>query len=190
MTDAASFDDPSQYPHPAVTLRPEGFVDNITIADDAFVAPNAMLMGTVTIGARASVWYNCVLRGDIAEIVIGEDTNIQDGAIAHDTEGKSVTRIGPRVTVGHGAILHGCIAEGDSILGMGCILLDNCVIGEHCIIGAGALVPMGKVIPPRSMVLGSPGKVVRQITDKELEWIHYSWTAYKETSLSYGCSHG
>ena len=70
MTDAASFDDPSQYPHPAVTLRPEGFVDNITTADDAFVAPNAMLMGTVTIGARASVWYNCVLRGDIAEIVI------------------------------------------------------------------------------------------------------------------------
>ena len=109
---------------------------------------------------------------------------------AHDTAGMSTTRIGPRVTVGHGAILHGCIVEGDSIIGMGSILLDNCVIGEHCIIGAGALVPMGRVIPPRSMVLGSPGKVVRSISDTELEWIKYSWTIYKETSMSYGRSDG
>ncbi len=160
------------------------------IHESAWIHPDATVIGDVDLAAGVSVWPRAVLRGDMGRIEIDEDTNIQDGAIAHDTEGKSVTRIGPRVTVGHGAILHGCIAEGDSILGMGCILLDNCVIGEHCIIGAGALVPMGKVIPPRSMVLGSPGKVVRQITDKELEWIHYSWTAYKETSLSYGCSHG
>ncbi len=160
------------------------------IHESAWIHPDATVIGDVDLAAGVSVWPRAVLRGDMGRIEIAEDTNIQDGAIAHDTEGKSVTRIGPRVTVGHGAILHGCIAEGDSILGMGCILLDNCVIGEHCIIGAGALVPMGKVIPPRSMVLGSPGKVVRQITDKELEWIHYSWTAYKETSLSYGCSHG
>ncbi len=160
------------------------------IHESAWIHPDATVIGDVDLAAGVSVWPRAVLRGDMGRIEIAEDTKIQDGAIAHDTEGKSVTRIGPRVTVGHGAILHGCIAEGDSILGMGCILLDNCVIGEHCIIGAGALVPMGKVIPPRSMVLGSPGKVVRQITDKELEWIHYSWTAYKETSLSYGCSHG
>ncbi len=157
---------------------------------NAWVHSDATVIGDVSLASGVTVWPRAVLRGDMGRIEIAEDTNIQDGAIAHDTAGLSVTRIGPRVTVGHGAILHGCIAEGDSILGMGCILLDNCVIGEHCIIGAGALVPMGKVIPPRSMVLGSPGRVVRQLTDKDLEWIQYSWTVYKETSLSYGRTDG
>ena len=161
-----------------------------TIHDTAWIHPDATVIGDVDLGSGVSVWPQAVLRGDMGRIEIAEDSNIQDGAIAHDTAGLSVTRIGPRVTVGHRAILHGCIAEGDSILGMGCILLDNCVIGEHCIIGAGALVPMGRVIPPRSMVLGSPGKVVREITDQELEWSRYSWTAYKETSLSYGRTDG
>jgi carbonic anhydrase/acetyltransferase-like protein (isoleucine patch superfamily) len=160
------------------------------IDDTAWIHPDATVIGDVDLAAGVSVWPQAVLRGDMGRIEIAEDSNIQDGAIAHDTAGMSVTRIGPRVTVGHRAILHGCIAEGDSILGMGCILLDNCVIGEHCIIGAGALVPMGKVIPPRSLVLGSPGKVVREITDQELEWIRYSWTAYKENSLSYGRTDG
>ena len=158
--------------------------------DDAWIHPDATVIGEVVLAAGVSVWPGAVLRGDMGLIEIGEDTNIQDGAIAHNTGGMSSTRIGPRVTVGHGAILHGCIAEGDSILGMGSILLDNCVIGEHCVIGAGALVPMGKVIPPRSMVLGSPGKVVRQITDQELEWIRYSWTVYKENALEYRKSNG
>jgi len=160
------------------------------IHSTAWVHPDATVIGDVDLGPSVTVWPRAVLRGDMGRIEVGENTNIQDGAIAHDTAGISTTRIGPQVTVGHGAILHGCIVEGNSIIGMGSILLDNCVIGEDCIIGAGTLIPMGKVIPPRSMVLGSPGKVVRQLKDSELEWIKYSWTIYKETSLAYGRSDG
>ena len=155
------------------------------IDKDAWVHPDSTVIGEVELAAGVSIWPRVVLRGDQGRIVIGEDSNVQDGAIAHDTGGLSETHIGPRTTVGHGAILHGCRVEGNSIIGMGSILLDNCVIGENCIIGAGALIPPGKVIPPNSLVMGSPGKVVRSVEDKDRAWILHSWQIYKDLAAAY-----
>ena len=155
------------------------------IHPDAWVHADSSVIGEVRLASGVNVWPRVVLRGDQGLIVIGEDSNIQDGAIAHDTGGMSETHIGPRTTVGHGAILHGCRVEGNSIIGMGSILLDNCHIGENCIIGAGSLIPPGKRIPSNSLVMGSPGKVVREITDQDLTWIKHSWMIYKDLAQSY-----
>jgi len=138
-----------------------------TVDAAAWVHDNAVLIGDVTIKARANVWPGCVLRGDQGAIVIGEETSIQDGTIAHCTGGMSTTRIGDRCTVGHRVILHGCIVEDDCLIGMGAILLDNCEIGTGSIIGAGAVIPVGKKIPPGSKVMGVPGKVVGQVSEWE-----------------------
>ena len=133
----------------------------------AWVHDNAVLIGDVTIKARANVWPGCVLRGDQGAIIIGEETSIQDGTVAHCTGGMSTTVIGARCTVGHRVILHGCIVEDDSLIGMGAILLDNCEIGTGSIIGAGAVIPVGKKIPPGSKVMGVPGKVVGEVSEWE-----------------------
>jgi len=133
------------------------------------VHESAIVIGEVTIGPYVSVWPSVVLRGDQGGVFIGAETNIQDGTIAHATGGVSQTRVGKQVTVGHRVLLHGCTVEDRCLIGMGAILLDNCHIGEECLIGAGALVPVGRVIPPRSLVLGVPGKVVRTLTDKDIE---------------------
>jgi len=151
----------------------------------AWVHADSTVIGEVRLSSGVSIWPRVVLRGDQGLISIGEDSNIQDGAIAHDTGGMSETHIGPRTTVGHGAILHGCRVDGNSIIGMGSILLDNCRIGENCIIGAGSLIPPGKVIPPNSMVMGSPGKVVRELTERDMQWILHSWKIYKDLASQY-----
>jgi len=136
------------------------------IHDDAWVHPDATIIGDVTLKRGANVWPGVVMRGDQGSIVIGEFSNVQDGAVAHATGGFSTVTIGDRVTVGHKAILHGCKVEDECLIGMGSILLDNCVIGAGSIVGAGALVPVGRVIPPNSLVLGNPGRVVKQVTEK------------------------
>jgi carbonic anhydrase/acetyltransferase-like protein (isoleucine patch superfamily) len=133
------------------------------------------VLGDVTIGENASVWYNTVLRGDINRIVIGEGSNIQDGSVLHLT-GELPCIIGSYVTVGHMAILHACTVADECLIGMGAIVLDGAEIGERCIIGAGALVTQGKRIPPGSMVLGSPAKVVRPLTDVEQSGLR-EWAA-------------
>jgi carbonic anhydrase/acetyltransferase-like protein (isoleucine patch superfamily) len=134
------------------------------IHEDTFVAPSADVVGEVTVGAGSSIWYQAVLRGDMAPITIGEHSNIQDGCLLHVANGFPL-QVGNYVTVGHGAILHGCTVEDGVLIGMGAIVLDGAVIGEGSIIGAGALVPEGKVIPPRSLVVGVPGKVIRELDD-------------------------
>ncbi|NLW17967.1 MAG: gamma carbonic anhydrase family protein [Firmicutes bacterium] len=134
------------------------------IHEDTFVAPSADVIGDVTVGAGSSIWYQAVLRGDMAPIIIGEQSNIQDGCLVHVATDYPV-RVGNYVTVGHGAILHGCTVEDGVLIGMGAIVLDGAVIGEGSIIGAGALIPEGKVIPPRSLVVGVPGKIIRQLDD-------------------------
>ena len=134
------------------------------IDQDTFVAPTATIVGDVTIGAGSSVWYNAVLRGDMAAINIGEQTNIQDGCLLHVADGFPLV-IGNYVTAGHGAILHGCTVEDDVLIGMGAIVLDGAIIGRGSIIGAGALITEGKVIPPHSLVVGVPGKVIRQLDE-------------------------
>jgi len=138
-----------------------------TVDDEAWVHGDAVLIGDVQIAARANVWPGCVLRGDQGAIVIGAETSIQDGTVAHCTGGMSTTVIGERCTVGHRVILHGCIVEDDCLIGMGAILLDNCEIGTGSIIGAGAVIPVGKKIPPGSKVMGVPGKVVGEVSEWE-----------------------
>jgi len=134
---------------------------------DVFVAPNATLVGDLEIGDEASVWFGAVLRADIGPIRIGPRTNVQDLACMHLTDGVSTTNVGADVTIGHGAILHGCTVGDRCLIGMGSIILDNAVIGEGSVIAAGALVPPRMVIPPRSLVRGNPAKVIREVTADE-----------------------
>lgn len=136
------------------------------INQDTFVAKTAAIVGDVSIGAGSSIWYHAVLRGDMAPISIGEQTNIQDGCLLHVAADFPLI-IGNFVTAGHGAILHGCTIEDGAMIGMGAIILNGAVIGAGSIVGAGALVPEGKVIPPRSLVLGLPGRVVRELSEEE-----------------------
>ncbi|MCX6561553.1 MAG: gamma carbonic anhydrase family protein [Candidatus Aminicenantes bacterium] len=134
---------------------------------DTFVAEGAQIIGAVTLKAGASVWYNSVLRADVADIVIGEDSNIQDNCTVHVDFGRG-TVLGDRVTVGHGAILHACTIEDDCIIGMGAIVLDGAVIKKGTIVAAGALVPPRKTYPAGSLVLGSPAVVVRALSEEEV----------------------
>lgn len=138
-----------------------------TLGKSVYIAKGAIVLGDVTLGDRASVWYNAVLRGDINRIVVGPDSNIQDNAVLHLADGYPCL-IGARVTVGHGAIVHACTVEDECLIGMGATILDGAVIGRNSIVGANALVPQRSVIPPGSLVLGSPGKVVRQLTGEEI----------------------
>ncbi|EYF08466.1 gamma carbonic anhydrase family protein [Chondromyces apiculatus] len=130
---------------------------------EVFVAPNATVIGDVEIGDGASIWFGAVLRGDVGKIQIGARTNIQDLACVHVTDGVSWTRVGEDVTVGHGAILHGCIVGDGCLIGMGSILLDNAEIGAGSVVAAGAVVPPRMVVPPRSLVRGNPAKVVGEV---------------------------
>lgn len=136
------------------------------IAPTARAAESAALIGDVTLGENVTVWYGAVLRGDVGPIRIGRGSNIQDNCTVHCTVDVP-TVVGENVVVGHGAILHSCTVGDGCLIGMGSILLDGCVIGEGSVIAAGALVPPGKSIPPRSLVMGVPGRVVRQVTEEE-----------------------
>jgi len=136
-----------------------------TLADDAWVAPGAVVVGDVTLGGRVSVWYNCVLRADIAPIRIGARTNVQDLTMVHvDTDTPCV--IGEDVGIGHRAIIHGCTIEDGCLIGMGAIVLSHAVIGAGSVIGAGAVVREGMEVPPGSLVVGVPGRVVRAVDDE------------------------
>ncbi len=145
------------------------------IADTAFIAPNATLLGDVTIGAHASVWYGAVLRGDINRIVVGDRSNVQDGSVLH-LSAEHGCLIGEDVTVGHMAMLHACTIGNEVLIGMGAILLDGVEIGDRCIIGAGSLVTQNKKIPPGCMVMGSPARIVRELTAEEQDSIA-GWAA-------------
>ena len=140
------------------------------IDESAFVAASADLIGKVTIGEEASVWYNSTLRGDIHEIEVGPRSNVQDNAVAH-VESNQGCYLGEFVTVGHGAIVHACQIENEVLVGMGATILDGSIIGERSIIGANTLITMGTEIPPGSLVLGSPGKVVRRLSVEEQDGV-------------------
>ena len=135
-------------------------------AATALGADNIALIGDVTLGEHVTVWYGCTLRGDILPISIGDGTDLQDGCTVH-VGLKEPTVVGRQVVVGHNALLHGCTVEDGCLIGMGSILLSGCRIGQGSIVAAGALVTEGTVIPPRSLVMGVPGRVVRQVTDQE-----------------------
>ena len=133
-------------------------------------APNATIIGDVTLVKNTSIWFNAVLRGDIESILIGEGSNVQDGSVLHTDPGCHIA-IGKNVTVGHLVMLHGCVIEDDCLIGIGSTILNKAKIGRNSIIGANALVTENKIIPERSLVLGSPGKIVRQVTDDEIKSI-------------------
>lgn len=154
------------------------------VHDTAFIAPGSYLIGDVKVGKETSIWFNAVLRGDEDSIIIGDRCSIQDNTTIHLYEGAPVI-IEDEVTVGHNVILHGCTIKKRSIIGMGSTILDGAVVGEECIIGANTLISAGKVIPPRSLVVGSPGRVVRELTDTDLELIQLSIDTYVEKSYIY-----
>ena len=133
----------------------------------SWVAPNASVIGQVHLARNASVWWNATVRGDKDRISIGEDSNIQDGCVLH-TDFKVHLSIGRQVTVGHMVMLHGCTIGDRTLIGIGSILLNNAVIGNDCLVGANTLIPEGKTFPERSLILGSPGKVIRPLTDEEV----------------------
>jgi len=145
---------------------------------EAWAHERATLIGRVTLGPRANAWPGAVLRADDAPITIGADTNLQDNAVVHITGGISETVVGERVTVGHGAILHGCQVGDDALIGMGSIVMDNAVISPWSVVGAGALVPPGKRFPPGVLIVGSPAQVVRELNERERRWITHSWQTY------------
>lgn len=133
-----------------------------------WVAPNAVVIGKVKLEEDASIWFGAVLRGDNELITVGARSNVQDGSVLHTDPGFPLT-IGEDCTIGHMVMLHGCTIGRGSLVGIGSIVMNGAKIGDECVIGAGALVPEGKDIPARSMVLGSPGKVVRQLTDEDVQ---------------------
>ncbi len=149
------------------------------IAPTAWIAPNAEIIGSVLVEDGASVWFNAVIRGDNDLITLGQGCNVQDGAVLHTDAGIRLT-LGPSVLVGHQAMLHGCTVGEGSLIGIQAVILNNAVIGRECLIGAGALIPEGKVIPDRSLVMGSPGKVVRQLSDQEAAMIRLGCGQYTE----------
>ncbi len=149
----------------------------INIHPSAVIAPGAVVLGDVTLGPRASVWYGAVLRADMAAIVVGGATNLQDGTIVHVDAGKPA-RIGARVGVGHRAILHACSVEDDCLIGMGSILLNDVYIGTGSVVAAGAVVPEGTRIPPGSLVLGVPARVTRAVDDALRGRIRETWQHY------------
>lgn len=147
------------------------------VDESAFIAEGAKVIGNVKIGADTSVWYNAVLRGDEDKIEIGNRCSIQENTMCHLYEGFPLI-VEDDVTVGHNAIIHGCHIKRGSLIGMGATILDGAVIGENCIVGANALVPNGKEIPPNSLVVGSPAKVVREITDSDRQLLEMSVEVY------------
>ena len=148
------------------------------LAASVFVAENAAVIGDVHVGEDSSVWFGAVLRGDYFPIRIGARTNIQDNAVLHITSGRAATNVGDDVTVGHGAILHGCTVGSGCLVGMGSVVLDGALIGEHSFVAAGSLVTPGTVVPPRSFVLGRPAKVIRLVREDELDQIAASARNY------------
>jgi len=154
------------------------------LAAGAWAAPSADLIGDVRLGARASVWFGAVLRGDNTPLILGDETNFQDGAIGHSDADFPLT-IGARVTIGHQAILHGCTVHDDCLIGMGARILNGAVIESECIVGAGALVTEGKHFERGSLIVGAPARAVRQLTEPERRLLRASAAHYAEKAARY-----
>ena len=154
-----------------------------------WIAPNASIIGDVTLEKNTSIWFNVTLRGDIENIYVGEGSNIQDGSVLHTDPGYPL-KIGKNVTIGHLVMLHGCTVGDNSLIGIGAVILNNAKIGKNCIIGANALITENKEIPDNSLVIGSPGKIIRLVTDEEVKSIkknaiHYqkNWKKYSKSTF-------
>lgn len=155
-----------------------------TEGEDYYVAPGAQVIGSVRFGALASVWFNCVLRADNGWIELGNGSNVQDGTIIHSDEGVPVV-LGEQVSIGHRALLHGCTIGDSTLIANGAIILDGAVIGRHCLVAAGALVPPGKIISDGSVVMGLPGKIVRETTEADRRLFSFTAAHYQARGQSY-----
>jgi carbonic anhydrase/acetyltransferase-like protein (isoleucine patch superfamily) len=158
-----------------------------SLGNGAWVAPSADLIGDVRLGSRCSVWFGAVIRADNTPIIIGDDSNIQDGAIGHSDPGAPLT-VGARVTVGHMAILHGCTVGDGALIGMGARVLNGAVIGTRCLVGAGALVTEGKSFEPGLLIVGAPARVLRPLSEQELAMLDMSAVHYAEKAAHYARS--
>ncbi|MEW6662780.1 MAG: gamma carbonic anhydrase family protein [Bacillota bacterium] len=158
------------------------------ISPNIFIAPGAHVIGRVTIGTGSSVWYNAVLRGDSTEIFIGEDSSIQDNSSLHGDPGILMI-VGNRVTVGHNCVLHSCHIHDGATIGMGAVILDEAVVGEEALVAAGSLVPPKKIIPPRTLAMGSPIKIVRELTEEELANNRRTYQIYRDRAQLYLASY-
>ena len=154
------------------------------LSEGAWAAPSADLIGDVRLGPRASVWFGAVIRADNTPILIGEESNIQDGAIGHSDPGFPLT-VGARVTVGHQAILHGCTIADDCLVGMGARILNGAVLDSECLVGAGALITEGKRFESGSLIVGAPARVVRKLTEQERQALRVSAAHYAEKATRY-----
>jgi carbonic anhydrase/acetyltransferase-like protein (isoleucine patch superfamily) len=159
------------------------------IDESAWVAPTASVIGNVRIDAEANVWFGAVMRGDIDEIVLGARSNLQDNAVIH-TEKGSPTIVGTDVSIGHGAVVHGCVVEDGCLIGMNATVLNGAVIGAGSLVAAGALVLEGTVVPPRSLVAGVPAKVRRELTDEEVAGLHGNSARYVPRAQRYKAEEG
>jgi gamma-carbonic anhydrase len=155
------------------------------VAADAFVAPTATIVGDVQVGSESGIWFGVILRGDVHSIRIGRRTNLQDGTIVHVTSGTHPTVIGDGVTVGHGVRLHGCTIADGCLIGIGAIVLDGAVIGEQAMVAAGSVVVPGTIVPPRSLVIGSPARVKRSLSETEGEQLRLLAERYVAYRLEY-----
>ncbi|WP_374327590.1 gamma carbonic anhydrase family protein [Azonexus sp.] len=154
------------------------------LGDQTWIAPNATIIGDVRLGAQASIWWNATLRGDNDPIHIGERSNIQDGSVLHTDEGVPM-HIGNDVTVGHLVMLHGCTVGDGSLIGIGSIILNRAVIGRSSIVGANTLIPESKVFPDGVLIVGSPGKVVRELSNEEISRLKHSASHYVDNAKRY-----
>ncbi|MBN8549830.1 MAG: gamma carbonic anhydrase family protein [Deltaproteobacteria bacterium] len=158
------------------------------LGEGTFLAPDAWVIGQVTIGKNVSIFFSSVLRGDVQKISVGSGTNIQEHSLLHTSTGLGDCTVGENVTVGHRAILHGCTVHNNCIIGMGSTILDEAVVGENCIIGASSLVTMGTNIPAGHLALGSPAKVIRELSRAEIDQIRESALQYQELGKTYKLS--
>ena len=152
-----------------------------------WVAPNATIIGDVTLEKNTSIWFNTTLRGDIENIYVGEGSNVQDGSVLHTDAGYPL-KIGKNVTVGHMVMLHGCAIGDNSLIGIGAVILNNAKIGKNCVIGAKSLITENKDIPDNSLVVGSPGRVIRKVTEEEVKAIKENAIRYQENWKKYSQS--
>lgn len=175
---------PPDNPARPLTVYAIGERDVVLRGAGHFIAPTAAVVGTIVLEAESSVWFGAVLRGDNEPITLGARSNVQDGAVLHTDPGYPLV-IGPGVTVGHQAMLHGCTIGAGSLVGIQAIVLNGAVVGRECIVGAGALIPEGRTIPDRSLVVGSPARVVREVTDPEAARIREGIEVYVRKALAY-----
>lgn len=155
-----------------------------TVGEDFFVAPSASVIGRVFLGRHANVWFSAVLRGDVNDIRIGDDTNVQDAAVLH-VDSDAPCTIGRGVTIGHGATVHGCTVGDFSLIGIGATILSHAVIGKYCLVGAGALITERKSFPDRSLIIGAPARRARDLTDDECRALEKSAAGYAERGRQY-----